>query len=85
MLREAERRLQQLHQWKLHDLPHAKAVVIVGRPFEQITRFARQNAVDLIVMGTHGRSGLDHWILGSTAEQVVRKAHCAVMSIRAAA
>ncbi len=85
MVREAERTLQHLLQRELRRLPRAKAMVAVGRPFEQITRFARAHAVDLIVMGTHGRSGLDHWVLGSTAEQVVRKAHCAVMSIRGAA
>ncbi len=85
MVRQAERTLHHLLTRRLRGLPRAKAVVVVGRPFEQITRFARAHAVDLIVMGIHGEGGLDHWILGSTAEQVVRKAHCAVMSIRAAA
>jgi universal stress protein A len=56
--------------------------VEVGRPFERILETAQRDNVDLIVMGTHGRTGLAHVMLGSVAEQVVRMAPCPVMTAK---
>lgn len=56
--------------------------VRVGTPFVEIVRYARDLNCDLIVIGTHGRSGLAHVLLGSTAEKVVRKAPCPVLTVR---
>lgn len=53
-----------------------------GVPFREIVAFARKQGIDLIVMGTHGRTGLKHALLGSVAEKVVRKASCAVLTVR---
>jgi nucleotide-binding universal stress UspA family protein len=53
-----------------------------GIPFREIVAYARTAGSDLIVMGTHGRSGLKHALLGSVAEKVVRKAPCAVLTVR---
>ena len=53
-----------------------------GPPFLEILRYAKDNDVDLIVLGTHGRSGLAHVMLGSVAERVVRKAPCPVLTVR---
>jgi nucleotide-binding universal stress UspA family protein len=53
-----------------------------GTPFYEIIRFAQETNIDLIVMGTHGHSGLAHVLLGSTAEKVVRKAPCPVLTVR---
>ncbi len=53
-----------------------------GPTFLEILRYAKDNEIDLIVMGTHGRSGLAHVMLGSVAERVVRKAPCPVMTVR---
>lgn len=53
-----------------------------GDAAAQIIDLASQEKCDLIVMGTHGRSGLGHLILGSVAEQVVRKAPCAVLTVK---
>lgn len=53
-----------------------------GRPFVEIIQAARDKEVDLIVTATHGRGGLEHVLFGSTAEKVVRKAPCPVLSIR---
>ncbi|HXG11081.1 MAG TPA: universal stress protein [Gemmataceae bacterium] len=53
-----------------------------GTPFYEIIRFAQEKDIDLIVMGTHGHSGLAHVLLGSTAEKVVRKAPCPVLTVR---
>lgn len=53
-----------------------------GPPFLEILRYARAKECDLIVMGTHGRSGLAHMLMGSVAEKVVRKAACPVLTVR---
>jgi nucleotide-binding universal stress UspA family protein len=53
----------------------------VGKPAEEILRVAREQGVDLIVMGTHGRTGLRH-LFGSVAEEVTRHAPCPVFTIR---
>jgi nucleotide-binding universal stress UspA family protein len=63
------------------DIEH---VILRGMPFLEIIRYAKANEVDLIVIGTHGRSGMEHIIFGSTAEKVVRKAPCPVLSVRPA-
>jgi nucleotide-binding universal stress UspA family protein len=52
-----------------------------GNPSREILRFAREGCFDLIVVGTHGRTGLAHALLGSVAEKVVRLSHCAVMTV----
>jgi nucleotide-binding universal stress UspA family protein len=56
--------------------------IAVGKPFEQIISHARQEDIDLIVIGTHGHSALASMFLGSVAEKVIRKAPCAVLSVR---
>lgn len=53
-----------------------------GNPFYEIVRFAQENNIDLIIMGTHGHTGLVHVLLGSVAEKVVRKAPCPVLTVR---
>lgn len=57
--------------------------VRVGAPAEEIVRYADFCDADLIIMGTHGRSGIAHVLLGSVAEQVVRAAPCPVLLVRA--
>jgi len=56
--------------------------VVSGRPADTIADYARTERFDLIVMGTHGRTGLSHALLGSVAERVVRIAPCPVMTVR---
>jgi nucleotide-binding universal stress UspA family protein len=53
-----------------------------GQPADTIVRIAEERQVDLIVMGTHGRTGLPHMLLGSVAEKVVRTAPCPVLTVR---
>jgi len=53
----------------------------VGEPFDEIVRMAGELDSDLIVMGTHGRSGFSHLIIGSVAERVLRRAPCSVFCI----
>ncbi len=53
-----------------------------GIPDVEIVKYANQNAIDLIVMGTHGRSGISHVLVGSVAERVIEKATCPVTTVR---
>lgn len=64
------------------DLPRTDWLVAEGNPFPRIIEMARKHEVDLIVMGTHGRTGLAHALLGSVAEKVVRKAPCPVLTVK---
>lgn len=57
-------------------------VIREGPAFVEIVRYAREAGIGLIVMGTHGRTGLSHVLLGSVAEKVVRKASCPVLTVR---
>ena len=56
--------------------------VTSGVPYLEIIRVAEELHADMIVMGTHGRSGLAHLMIGSVAERVVRKAPCAVLTVK---
>ena len=62
--------------------PEVVTEVLVGRPFMEIIRYAREQAIDMIVLATHGRTGLTQVLMGSTAARVVRKAPCPVLTIR---
>ena len=55
-----------------------------GIPSEQIGQVALEQRADLVVVGTHGRTGLDHIMLGSTAERVIKQAPCPVLTVRVA-
>ena len=56
--------------------------VVSGVPFKEICRLADEESFHLIVIGTHGRTGLSHLLIGSTAERVVQHAPCPVLSIK---
>ncbi|OQZ04787.1 MAG: hypothetical protein B6D34_02205 [Candidatus Brocadia sp. UTAMX1] len=59
-----------------------EALIIQGVPFAEIIKVSKEYRIDLIVIGTHGRTGLSHAIMGSVAEKIVRKAPCPVLTIR---
>ena len=70
-----------LRQADLEQL-HATADVIVGTPAMSIVEYAEGHDIDMIVMGTHGRGGMSHLLMGSVAERVVRTATCPVLTVR---
>jgi len=78
-----EEALTQLRDLMLDSFPEPwEATVAAGHPAETIVHVAQERGADLIVMGTHGRTGLRHAILGSVAEKVVRLAPCPVLTVR---
>ena len=62
--------------------PGATSHVLIGDPATQILRYADEAFPDLIVMSTHGRTGLKHLLLGSVAEKVIRLASCPVLVVK---
>jgi len=85
-----QRKARAAAQRQLHRLetpvkgPHFRrhTVLTEGVPFDQILRAAKRLRCDLIVLATHGRTGLAHAIMGSVAENVVRRAPCPVLTVR---
>ncbi|MDB5033712.1 MAG: uspa protein [Chlorobi bacterium] len=69
---------------KREEIQGASTVTAIahGRASSAIIEYARENAIDLIVIATHGRTGLEHLIFGSTAERVVRESPCPVLTVR---
>jgi nucleotide-binding universal stress UspA family protein len=60
----------------------ATRVIRTGKPFYEIIQYAREQDMDLIIIATHGHSGVEQILFGSTAEKVVRKAPCPVLVVR---
>ena len=77
---DAERRLEEIRL----DGPQTVRAVRIGHAFVEILQYAADNAIDMIVMGTHGRGPVEHLLLGSVAEKVVRKASCPVLTVKQA-
>jgi universal stress protein A len=63
--------------------PHATCRLSYGEPAAAILGVAAEEDFDLIVMGTHGRTGVSRWVMGSVAEKVVRGANCPVLTVKA--
>jgi nucleotide-binding universal stress UspA family protein len=79
---EALRRLDALFPGDDRARFGARTVLRHGRPYVEIDDYAREHQIDLIVMGTHGRTALAHLLLGSVTEKVIRTAPCPVLTVR---
>ncbi len=77
---EVEKDLEEVAK-KLPDIPLKKAIR-TGVAFVEILDYVNSEGIDLIIMGTRGRGGLEHIIIGSVAEKVLRKSPCPVLTIR---
>jgi nucleotide-binding universal stress UspA family protein len=82
MLRKAKARLDRLGKRLVAGKFLAETLALSGKAYFEITEAAKALGSDLIVIGTHGRTGLEHTVLGSTAEKVVRHAPCPVFVVR---
>lgn len=81
--RGADRRLSALLARARKAKVRAKILLLDGVPYDQIARIAQSRRADLIVMGTHGRTGLSKFFVGSVAERVIVRAPCPVLTVRA--
>ena len=79
---ECRQRLGELVDRCKPTCPRITSRLVVGTPFFEIINAAREGKFDLIVMGTHGRTGLKHILIGSVAEKVVRKSPCPVLTVK---
>ncbi|HKL26112.1 MAG TPA: universal stress protein [Desulfuromonadales bacterium] len=63
-------------------IENIRSHTVIGTPFQQIINHSEELQADLIVMGTHGRTGIEHVLVGSTAERVVRRSRIPVLTVR---
>lgn len=77
-----EKRLEELTEIEKKEYENISSRLVSGTPFYEIINLAKEEKVDLIVIGTHGRTGLAHVLMGSVAEKVVRKAPCPVLTVK---
>lgn len=82
MREHAQSRLDQFVDVAEFKHVHAEAHLRVGKPAEEIVKLATESKADLIVIGTHGRSGFDRWVFGSTCDKVVRLSPIPVLAIK---
>jgi universal stress protein A len=82
MVEAARKELAVLAANRVSSTVRGRTLVVQGNPYAEITSAARRLKVDLIVISTHGYSGLKRMFIGSVAERVVRHAPCAVLTVR---
>ena len=82
MVEEAANKLQLLAEDLKHQHISASAIISTGDPASQIIDYTDKHDVDLIIMSTHGRTGLARWAYGSVASKVLTSAHCSVLLVR---
>lgn len=80
--KRANQELDKLAKENIPDTVSFKTIIKTGKPFVEIVETANDLDVDLIIIATHGRTGIEHILFGSTAEKVVRKAPCPVLTLR---
>lgn len=78
----AEKMMQKFCRTRAKDFTNYQTLIVAGIPYEEILKKADEEKVSLIVLGTQGRKGIDHFLFGSTAERVVRNAKSPVMTVR---
>lgn len=82
MLASGQEELAKVIQTEIGEGVPAEGIVRLGNPYSEIVGVAKSRNIDLIIISTHGRTGLKHVFLGSTAESVVRYAPCPVLVVR---
>jgi nucleotide-binding universal stress UspA family protein len=79
---EKERKLKEVCENITKEMGSCLPKMLRGRPHTEILRYAGESGIDLIVMGSHGLSGLEHVLFGSTADRVMRECGCNILIIK---
>ena len=74
--------LEEIQNTRLGGYAKCELFVEIGDPFGQLMEIAKQRNIDLIVISTHGRSGLEHLVMGNVAEKLIRHAPCPTLVVR---
>lgn len=82
MIEQAEEELARIKKDDFANSNKVFTFAVVGHPVEKLIDYAKEQAIDLILLSTHGRSGAQHMVIGSVAEKVVRNAPCSVLIFR---
>ena len=80
-----KRAFEELQNLAKNEIPaevKCKCIIKTGKPYLEIIETAKEEDIDLIIIASHGHTGVEHILFGSTAEKVVRKAPCPVLSFR---
>lgn len=80
-LKEAEKTMDRVCEEQLQGCPHFEKRIVKGNPTMEILRMVESEDIDLVIMGTHGRGGIGHLVMGSVAENVVKAAPVPVLII----
>ncbi len=82
----SEQAQRHLAEWKAIaeglGIANVEIATAIGEPAHEILAFAKAQQADLLVLGTHGRTGIQHALMGSVAERVVRRSTCPVLTVR---
>ncbi len=81
LLEAAKKKMENFIEDNLSDFPNVEGIIKRGDIADEIIKVVEEKDIDMIVMGTHGRKGLEKILLGSVAEQVVKRAPCPVLTI----
>ncbi len=82
MIQQAEEELARIKKDDFGDSKKVFTFAVVGPPVQKLCEYAKEQAIDLILMATHGRTGGEFILMGSVAEKVVRNAPCSVLIFR---
>ena len=78
----AQEEMRKFVYWKMKNNTNLEQVILYGEPHREIVKYAQENEIDLIVIATHGRTGLAHILMGSVAEKIVRLSPVPVLAVK---
>jgi nucleotide-binding universal stress UspA family protein len=78
----AQEEMRKFVYWRLKNNTNLEQVILHGEPHREIVKYAQENEIDLIVVATHGRTGLAHILMGSVAEKIVRLSPIPVLAVK---
>ena len=81
IVKGAEKRMEEFIETYFHGYPDCKTRVVIGDPSEEIVNYIESESMDLVIIGTHGRKGIERIMFGSVANRVIRRSPIPVLSI----